>query len=442
MPLTTAPAPVVAREERRVVTVLFSDLAGFTSRSEHLDPEDARALLVPYYAILENEITGHGGVVERHIGDGIMALFGAPIAHEDDPERAIRAALRILERIPALGTELHARIGINTGEILYRSEGQGREDAVTGDAANTAARLQGLAPVDGVVVGEATWRATSRAFEYTEHPAATVKGKAEPIRVFQPTAPRARFGVDLTRTHDTPYVGRRVELAAMTAAFDATVESRRARFVTVVAPAGMGKSRFIAQLGDHVEASPGLVTWRQGRCLPYGDGITFWALGEIVKAHAGILESDDPATASARILDALPDTPERGWLHQRLLPLVGVAAGSSAERGELFTAWRTFLAGIASQDPVVVLFEDLHWADEAMLAFIEDFAANAGDVPLLIVGTARPELFERHPGFAGGLSNGTRIDLAPLDDADAAELVAALLGSVVPENLRASGYMS
>ena len=225
-PTVTTPAPAppaaplpaaVASDERRVVTIVFTDLAGFTSRSETLDPEDARALLVPYYAVLEEEISGHGGVVERHIGDGIMALFGAPIAHEDDPERAIRAALRISGRIPALGLDLHARTGINTGEILYRSEGQGREDAVTGDAANTAARLQGLVPVDGVVVGESTWRATSRAFEYRELPAATVKGKAEPIRVFQPAAPQSRLGIDLSRTTGTPFVGMDTLKAALSA---------------------------------------------------------------------------------------------------------------------------------------------------------------------------------------------------------------------------------
>jgi len=420
-----------------VVTILFSDLAGFTSRSETLDPEDARALLVPYYAILEDEVTGHGGVVERHIGDGIMALFGAPTAHEDDPERAIRAALRILERIPALGTDLHARIGINTGEILYRSEGQGREDAVTGDAANTAARLQGLAPVDGVVVGESTWRATSRVFEYVEHPEATVKGKAIPIRVFQPTAPRARFGVDLTRTHDTPYVGRQAELAAITTAFDAAVRDRRSRLVLIVGQPGMGKSRLLAELGRDIERRPDLVTWRQGRCLAYGDGITFWALGEIVKAHAGILETDDPATASGKIRAVLPEMSDRDWLHQRLLPLVGVAAASSAERAELFAAWTAFIVSIARTGPAILVVEDLHWADPALLAFIEHLVSRAVDVPLLLVGTARPELFERSPGFGEGPGGTGRIDLKPLDDTAAGELVGALVGSVVPDDLRA-----
>ena len=428
-----APAP---REERRVVTILFSDLAGFTSRSEQLDPEDARALLVPYYAILEDEITAHGGVVERHIGDGIMALFGAPIAHEDDPERAIRAALRIIEQIPALGTELHARIGINTGEILYRSEGQGREDAVTGDAANTAARLQGRAPVDGVVVGEATWRATSRVFEYAEHPAATVKGKAEPIRVFQPTAARARLGAEGARTYDTPYVGRASEMTALVAAFHAALADHRPRMVMVVGEPGIGKSRLIAELGRYVDALPDLVAWRQGRCLPYGDGITFWALGEIVKAEAGILETDDPTLASTKIHAALADTPERDWLAQRLLPLVGVATVASAAREELFAAWTAFIGGLAAERPTIVLVEDLHWAEPALLDFLVHLVGSATSVPLLVVGTARPELFERVPTFAAGNDRVVRIDLHRLSDIEASELVGALVGSVVPDELR------
>ena len=215
-------AGVPASEERRTVTILFADLAGFTSRAEALDPEDVRAFLHPYYLLLEREIAGFGGVIERHLGDGVMAQFGAPTAHEDDPERAVRAALAILERLPDLGLDLHGRIGINTGPVLFASGGPGREDAVTGDTVNTAARLQALAPTDGVVVGPATHAATKVVFEYEALPPATVKGKAEPVAVFRPLAPRARLGTDLTRTHDGPFVGREIDLALLRALFDKT----------------------------------------------------------------------------------------------------------------------------------------------------------------------------------------------------------------------------
>jgi class 3 adenylate cyclase/tetratricopeptide (TPR) repeat protein len=435
-PLAAA-TPATSREERRVVTVLFSDLAGFTTRSEQLDPEDVRAFLVPYYEILEDEISGHGGVVERHIGDGIMALFGAPVAHEDDPERAIRAALRILERIAGLDLDLHARIGINTGDVLFRSEGQGREDAVTGDAANTAARLQGLAPIDGVVVGETTWRATNRIFDYMEHERATVKGKTEPIRVFQPTAAKSRLGVDVTRSHETPFIGREIDFALLRGLFEKSVAANTVQLVTIVGEPGIGKSRIVTELFGHIEQVPDLITWRQGRCLPYGEGITFWALSEIVKAHAGILDSDAPDVARAKLEEVLPEGPERPWFSQRLRPLLGIEASSSAEQGELFTAWRRFFEHIAEQGPTVLIYEDLHWADDAMLAFLEHLADRAEGVPLLVVGTARPELYGRRADFAAGLPNANRINLLPLSTAETGRLVSALLEtSDVPGELK------
>ena len=434
-PLGAPTAP--AREERRVVTILFADLAGFTSRSSDLDPEDVRAFLVPYYKVLATEITGHGGTVERYLGDGVMALFGAPTAHEDDPERAVRAALRILERVPALGLELHARVGINTGDVLFAAAGAGREDAVTGDPVNTAARLQALAPVDGVVVGEPTYRATARVIEYTEMPAATVKGKAQPIRVFHAVAPKARMGIDLTRIHDSPYIGRETDLSLLKGLFGRTVAAATVQLVTVVGEPGIGKSRIVAELGAYVDARPVLVTWRQGRCLPYGEGISFWALGEIVKAHAGILDSDSSEVAAGKLEAVLPEGSERPWFRQRLLPLLGIEASSQAAREEFFAAWRRFLEHLAEERPSVLVFEDLHWADDAMLDFLEHLADRAEGVPLLVVGTARPELFEHHPEYANGLPNATRINLAPLTRDETARLIAALLeSSAIPAEIQ------
>ncbi len=424
-------------EERKVVTVVFCDLVSFTSRSEVLDPEDVRAFLLPYYEVLMSEIKRHGGTIDKFLGDGVMAVFGAPTAYEDDPERAVRMALRVLERVGELDLDLHVRIGVNTGEVMVAIDALERGDAITGDAANTAARLQGVAPVDGVAVGLSTYEATKVVFDYQELESATLKGKAEPVRVFQPTAPRARFGTDLTRTHASPFVGREVDLAILKGIFEKAVASESVQLVSVVGEPGLGKSRIVAELFGYIDDRPQSVVWRQGRCLPYGEGITFWALGEIVKAHAGILESDDPATATAKLEVVLPEGEERAWFRQRLLPLLGIEASSSAGREELFTAWRRWLELIAEADPTVLVFEDLHWADDAMLSFLEHLADRAEGVPLLLVGTTRPELYEQHPNFGSHLRNTTSVNLAPLSAEETARLVAALLdASVIPAELQ------
>ena len=314
-------------------------------------------------------------------------MFGVPAAHEDDPERAVRAGLRIVEAAEGLqalgGTPLRLRVGINTGEALVRLDVNPRsgEGFLTGDAINTASRLQGLAPEMGVAVGVATYEATTVVFDYQELDPATVKGKSEPVRVFQPLAPRARFGTDLTRTHTSPFIGREIDLALLKGIFDKAAASSSVQLVTVVGEPGLGKSRIVAELFGYIDARPELVTWRQGRCLPYGEGITFWALGEIVKAHAGILESDDPATAMAKLDVVLPEGEERAWFRQRLLPLLGIGASTSAEREELFAAWRRFLEHLAETEPTVLVFEDLHWADDALLAFLEHLAGSRGGRP-------------------------------------------------------------
>jgi class 3 adenylate cyclase/tetratricopeptide (TPR) repeat protein len=431
------------REERKVVTALFCDLVGFTSLSETADPEDVNTMLDAYSAMVRAQIENHGGVVQKFIGDAVVGVFGVPAAHEDDPERAVRAGLRIVEAAEELeavgGAPLRLRVGINTGEALVRLDvnpGSG-EGFLTGDAINTASRLQGVAPEMGVVVGVATYEATSVVFDYRELESAALKGKADTVQVYQPLAPRARFGSDLTRTHTSPFIGREVDLAILKGIFDKTVASESVQLVTVVGEPGLGKSRLAAELFGYIDARPELVTWRQGRCLPYGEGITFWALGEIVKAHAGILESDDPATATAKLDIVLPEGEERAWFRQRLLPLLGIEASSSAEREELFTAWRRWLELIAEADPTVLVFEDLHWADGAMLAFLEHLADRAEGVPLMIVGTTRPELYEQHPDFGNGLRNRTSISLAPLSPKETARLVSALLdSSVIPAELQ------
>ena len=439
-PLTEA-SLASAREERKVVTTLFCDLVGFTASSEAADPEDVDRMLSAYSAMARARIEGHGGVMEKFIGDAVVGVFGVPVAHEDDPERAVRAGLRIVEGAKELaalgGAPLRLRVGINTGEALVRLGADSGERILAGDAINTASRLQAVAPELGVAVGLSTYEATAAVFDYEELPPATMKGKSEPVRMFHAAAPRARFGTDLTRAHDTPLVGREVDLAILKALYDKSVAARSVQLVTVVGEPGIGKSRIVAELFRYIDSRPELTTWRQGRCLPYGEGITFWALGEIVKAHAGILESDASQLAEAKLAKVLPEGPEREWFRQRLLPLLGIEASSSAEREELFTAWRRFLELVAEERPTVLVFEDLHWADEAMLAFLEHLADVADQVPLLLVCTGRPELFERHPGYATVLRNTTSLNLTPLSQEETARLVSVLLEStVLPADLQ------
>jgi class 3 adenylate cyclase len=428
-----------AQEERKVVSVLFCDLVGFTAASEVADPEDVRARIRPYHARLREEIEAYGGTVEKFVGDAVMAVFGAPVAHEDDAERAVRAGLRILEAIGELNDadpelELQVRVGINTGEavVALGARPEQGEGFVTGDVVNTAARIQSAAPVSGVAVGEQTYRATGRVFEYEPLEPVSVKGKSEPLSLWQARAARSRFGTDITRRYTTPLVGRELEKPLLIGAFERAAQQGSVQLVTVVGEPGVGKSRLVAELFAYLGTKPELTRWRQGRCLPYGEGITFWALGEIVKAEAGILESDSAQVAAAKLDAAVsPQEQERQWLVQRLSPLVGVEAASPAERQELFTAWRRYLEGLAAARQSVLVFEDLHWADDALLAFLEHLAEWSEGVPLLLLCTARPELYERHPGWAGGIRNATTINLPPLSDQETAELVSHLITTSV-----------
>jgi class 3 adenylate cyclase/tetratricopeptide (TPR) repeat protein len=432
----TSPAP--AREERKVVSVLFCDLVGFTAASEHADPEDVRARLRPYHTQLQRVIESHGGTVEKFVGDAVMAVFGAPVAHEDDAERAVRAGLRILEAIEELNRgdeklQLQVRVGINTGEavVALGAHPERGEGFVTGDVVNTASRLQGIAPINGVVVSESTFRRTERVFTFARLEPGQVKGKTEPLPVWRPLAARSRFGADVIRTNATPLVGREFERPQLIATFERAATQRSCQLVTVVGEPGVGKTRLCTELLQYIEQRPGLVRWRQGRCLPYGEGIAFWALGEIVKAECGILESDSPEQASAKLDEAIPeDEPDRAWLKARLAPLVG-AGGEPAAQEESFTAWRRFLEGLAAQNPTVLVVEDLHWADQPMLAFLEHLADWSTGVPLFLLCTARPELHEEHPNWAAGLRNAQTISLAPLSDEETATLIALLLKKTV-----------
>jgi predicted ATPase/class 3 adenylate cyclase len=426
----------VAREERKVVTVLFADLVGFTSRSEQLDPEDVRAFLSPYYARLRTELERFGGTLEKFIGDAVMALFGAPVAHEDDPERAVRAALAIRDWVLEQQAELQVRIAVNTGEALVTigalpSQGEGM---ASGDVVNTTARLQTAASVNGILVGEMTYRATSQVITYRVVEAVTAKGKALPVLAWEALEARSRFGVDLASTSRAPLVGREHELGVLTDALARTRRDRSTQLVTLAGVPGMGKSRLVAELFRVVDQDPSeLISWRQGRSLPYGDGVTFWALAEMVKAQAGILETDSAEQTEeklqATVAPLFPESADAQWVAGHLRPLAGLSGGAEGgddRREETFAAWRRFFEAIAEQGRLVLIFEDLHWADENLLDFIEHLVGWASGVPMLVVCTARPELFERRAGWGGGTRNSTTLWLASLSDEETAALISSL----------------
>ena len=412
------------QEERKVVTVLFCDLVGFTARAEAMDPEDVAALLVPYHARMKDELERYGGTVEKFIGDAVMALFGAPTTHEDDPERAVRAALAICEFADEQGIEL--RIGITTGEALVSVDAKPDrgETMATGDVINTASRLQSAAPVNGILVGEPTYRATAQAIQYEAHDPVEAKGKARPVPVWRAVSARARVALD--RLHGAALVGRSHELLLLEGALTRARQERSSQLVTLIGVPGIGKSRLVFELSQTVDRDPELISWRQGRCLPYGDGVTFWALGEIVKAEAGILETDSAEDTVAK-LSAVAGDP---WVEAHLGPLVGLAGDQELggdRRGEAFAAWRQFLETLADERPLVMVIEDLHWADETLLDFVDHLVDWSSGVELLVACTARPELLERRPGWGGGKPNALTLSLSPLSDEDTARLVADLL---------------
>jgi class 3 adenylate cyclase/tetratricopeptide (TPR) repeat protein len=427
-------------EERKVVSILFVDLVGFTHRSDRADPEDVRATLRPYHARAKREIEHFGGTVEKFVGDAVMAVFGAPLAHEDDSERAVRAGLRVLDAITELNATdpsfaLAARAAVNTGEAVVSvgARPEAGEGIATGDVVNTASRLQQLAPVGGLVVGEATYRATLHVIDYDELEPVSVKGKAESLPIWL-----ARGVRNVERAPPTPLVGREDELAVLRQAYARTVRERGVQLLTLTGEPGIGKTRLLEEFHAFLAEQPEPPVWRHGRCLPYGEGITFWALGEIMKGETGILESDSPEKAAAKlgatVQRIIPEPSEREWFKARLGALVGAQVGDAAEtveRTESFTAWRRFFEAIAEDQPLVLVFEDLHWADDALLEFVQHVVEWSTGVPLLLVCAARPELYERQPGWGGGKRNSTTIALSALSGEETARLVSALLSQAV-----------
>jgi DNA-binding SARP family transcriptional activator len=428
-------APESGSAERKLVTVMFAEVDEPPSETGERDPEDVSSMLDRTLERVRSEIAGFGGRVEHAIGGIVMAVFGAPQTREDDPERAVRAALAVRSALSG-GVEL--RIAVATGEALVTPGGG--PNRVAGDLVTTCARLQQAAPPGSVLVSEATERATSRVISYGPASMLALSGRAKPVTVWSALEPRNRTGVDaLAAARPVPLIGRDRELSTLLDAFERTRATRMPQMITLVGQAGIGKTRLIAELWHAGEADHDLIAWRQGRSTPYGEGVTFSALGEIVKAEAGILETDTPDRIDRKIAQAAEyafggDGAAASWVGSHLRLLVGAGDERPMQPGrqdEAFAAWRRFLHALAGRRPLVLVVEDLHWAEDALLNFLrsllEEPGGQHGNASMLVVATTRPELLERRPDWARTGNGRTTVQLDPLSADDTTRLLGALL---------------
>ncbi len=416
------------------MTVLFADLVGFTARAERLDPEDVRAILTPYFGRVRSEIEACGGTVEKFIGDAVMAVFGAPLAHGDDPERAVRAAVSIRDAVEELNAgdpdlDLQLRIAVNTGEALVSLAAAGGEGMVAGDVVNTASRLQEAAPVNGILVGEETYRATRSVIRYEEAEPVVAKGKQEPVRAWRalsaPAAPGERAAGRV------PMLGRTSELGVVQGIWDRVVSERRPQLVTLFGPAGIGKTRLASEFGELARAGGARLI--KGRSLPYGEVIPYGAFAAQVKQVARIFDTDEIEAASDKLERAIAELlgGEAEETASHIAMLIGIGQEEDvADRQTLFFSARRVIEALAREQPTVLVFEDIHWADAGMLDLLEVLASRVHEVPLLLLALARPELLERRPSWGGGLPGYTALPIEPLNEKSARELAAQVLMQV------------
>jgi class 3 adenylate cyclase/tetratricopeptide (TPR) repeat protein len=439
-PLPGHAAPVVGRTpaaERRLVSVLFADLVGFTTFSEGRDAEEVRELLSRYFESCKRLVSLYGGTVEKFIGDAVMAVWGTPIAQEDDAERAVRAALDLVAMVSALGqevgaTELRARAGVHTGSAAVTLGAVG-EGMVAGDLVNTASRIQAAAEPGSVFVGEATKRATEAAIAYADAGVHELKGKAEPSALFRALRVTAgRAGAFKGEGLEPPFVGRDRELRMVKELFHASAEEKRAHVLSVIGMAGIGKSRLSWEFEKYIDGLAETVRWHRGRCLAYGDGVAYWALAEMVRMRCGIAEDDDPSTAReklrAALAEHLSDRDEREWVEPRLAHLLALEAAASGDEENLFSAWRILFERLAERSPTVLVFEDMQWADAGLLDFLEYLIEWSRGLPLFVLALARPEFADERPSWGAGRRGFSSLYLEPL----APDAMTDLLEGLVP----------
>ncbi|HET7686521.1 MAG TPA: AAA family ATPase [Candidatus Limnocylindria bacterium] len=430
-------SPVAASHatERRLVSVLFVDLVGFTTASEERDAEETREFLSRYFDLARTIIDRYGGTVEKFIGDAVMAVWGAPTAHEDDAERAVRAALELVAAVPTLDDSgaTRARAGVLTGEAAV-SVGAVGQGIVTGDLVNTASRLQSAAGPGEVFVGEATFHGAAQSVAFEPVGERDLKGKSAPVAAWRAIGLASRMGGSgRSAGLEPPFTGRDDELRLLKDLFHATERERKARLVSVIGQGGIGKTRLAWELEKYLDGLVATTYWHAGRSPAYGDGISYWALAEMVRGRAGIAETDDEHTALARlratVSEWVTDPAERAWIEPRLAGLLALGPTPEGSREELFAAWRAFLERIAAAGPTVLLFEDLQWADQGMLDFVEHLLDAGRGLPFFVITLARPELLERRPGWGSGVRSTTTLRLDPLPD----EAIETMVRGVVPE---------
>ncbi len=408
---------------------MFTDLVGFTPFAEERDSEDVRETLTRNFDLAGEIVTRYGGIVEKFIGDAVMAVWGTPVAREDDAERAVRAAMELVDAVKGLGPGISARAGVLTGEAAV-TIGATNQGMVAGDLVNTAARLQSVAQPGTVLVGETTQRAASSAIAFEPVGDQTLKGKVAPVPAWRALRVVAeRGGRGRSDSMEAPFVGRDDEIRLMKDLFHATARERRARLVSITGIGGIGKSRLAWEFEKYLDGIMDAVWWHNGRSPAYGEGITFWALGEMLRGRAGLTETDDEtatrAKVAAMLVQHVPDEAERRWIEPAILALLGVQTGAGSE--QLFGAWRTFFERLSDTAPVVLVFEDLQWADGGTLDFIDHLLEWSRSIPLLIVTLSRPELLERRPDWGAGKRSFTSIYLEPLPKAAMQELLAGLV---------------
>jgi predicted ATPase/class 3 adenylate cyclase len=440
----SVPERTAPEAERRLVTVLFADLVGFTSLSEGRDSEAVRELLSRYFETCNRVIGLYRGTVEKFIGDAVMAVWGAPAATEDDAERAVRAALELVAAVQALGEEvglpeLRARAGVVTGEaaVTLGAEGQGM---VAGDLVNTASRVQTAAPPGGVYVGEATRRATGEGVVYESAGSHELPGKTGLIPLWRALRVVSGMrGALKAEGLEAPFVGRDRELRLLKELFHASAEEGRAHLVSVAGIAGIGKSRFGWEFFKYVDGLPQTTLWHRGRCLAYGEGVTYWALADMVRMRCRIAEDEEPVSALAKLhatlTEYLLDDEERRFVEPRLAHLLGLEERQARDKEELFGAWRLFFERLAASNPVVMVFEDMQWADPSLLDFVEYLLEWSREHRLYVITFARPELLERRPTWGAGRRTFSALYLEPLSQ-DAMEQVLTGLVPGLPAELR------
>ncbi|MGA8427564.1 MAG: adenylate/guanylate cyclase domain-containing protein, partial [Candidatus Dormiibacterota bacterium] len=423
-----------------MVTVLFADLVGFTSRAERLDPEDVRAILDPYYACLRDAIQAFGGQVEKYVGDAVMGVFGAPTAHGDDPERAVRAALRIQVALAEMNAsdprrDLQVRIAVNTGEAIVAlgAKSWEGEAMVAGDVVNTASRLQSSAPVNRVLVGDETYRATRFTVEYQALDPIALKGKQLPVAAWLAVSAAGAPGERSVKS--APLVGRREELSALAERFDHVLTAQHAHLVTVFGLPGVGKTRLSTEFAAVVTSRGGRTI--RGRSLPYGESGAYSAFAQQIKQVAEILDSDPAPVAVEKIRTAtasLLGPQEVDDVAAPMAILLGVGpVDSVTDRHGLFFAARRFVEGLTAQQPTVLLFEDLQWADPSLLDLVEHLASRIREAPLMLLTLARPDFLSARPNWGARLPAYLALPLEPLNVEESAELARRLLARSVPE---------